>query len=179
MASKTNFILKATHVVFYIVFVALCILTGTLLFNYFFSQVVSPIATKNLSSGLNLYDLANKNVGFYHLLMWLLILASAAKALMFYFLVKIPHLLDLSQPFTAELSEKIFYVSYAAFVVALLLIITSDFSQWLTGQGIALIKIEDYLGGGEEFLILAGIMFFVANIFKRGVEIQTENSLTI
>ncbi len=33
--------------------------------------------------------------------------------------------------------------------------------------------------GSSEFLFMAGIIFIIALIFKRGVEIQSENELTI
>jgi hypothetical protein len=39
--------------------------------------------------------------------------------------------------------------------------------------------LQAYLGGGAEFLLLGGIIFMIAEVFKRGIEIQTENELTV
>jgi len=35
------------------------------------------------------------------------------------------------------------------------------------------------LGGADVWLFMGGILFFIAQIFKRGIEIQTENELTV
>ncbi len=179
MSSKTAKILKATYVLFYLAFIALCILTGSLLFNYFYSQFINPIAAFNLNQGLNLADLMSKDPANFHLLMWLLILIAATKALMFYFIIKIPYTLNISQPFTADISQKILHACYAAFGSSVLLAAASKLSERITGRGITLVKIENLVSGGGEFLMMACILFFVAYIFKRGIEIQTENDLTI
>jgi len=36
---------------------------------------------------------------------------------------------------------------------------------------------ENYISG--EFIFLAGVVFVIAQVFKKGVEIQTENELTV
>jgi hypothetical protein len=46
-------------------------------------------------------------------------------------------------------------------------------------RGVELRGLHRYLGGTGEFLFLAGIVFVIAQIFKRGIEIQTENELTV
>jgi hypothetical protein len=39
--------------------------------------------------------------------------------------------------------------------------------------------LQAYVGGAAEFLLLGGIIFMIAEVFKRGIEIQTENELTV
>ena len=36
-----------------------------------------------------------------------------------------------------------------------------------------------HLGGADVWLFMAVILFIIAQIFKRGIEIQTENELTV
>lgn len=179
MSTKTIQILKWTYYIFYIVFIALCVLAGTLLVNYLFSQFINPAAAANINLELNLLDVLMKVPPYYHALMWCLILAAGAKALLFYFIIKIPYSLDLSRPFTIEISKGIFYACYAALGVGIILIMAKRIAVSLTAKGLVIAKIESYVYGGAEFLMVAGILFFIASIFKRGVEIQSENDLTV
>lgn len=41
------------------------------------------------------------------------------------------------------------------------------------------VALIDNLRGGPEFIYFGGIIFIMAQVFKRGLEIQTENELTI
>jgi hypothetical protein len=50
---------------------------------------------------------------------------------------------------------------------------------WLAGKDIALKTFALFVGGGPEFLFLGAIVFVIAQVFKKGVEIQSENELTI
>lgn len=178
-SKKSVFSLKVLYVVFYIVFIALCVLTGILLGNYLFSLFINPLAAGSINAELNLTDVLAQQPNLYHLLMWILISIAAAKALLFYYIIKIPYSLDASRPFTNEFSKRVFSTSYTALGIGVLLILGQVINELLVIKGITVVKIEDYIGGGEEFLMTAGILYFIASIFKKGVEIQSESDLTV
>jgi hypothetical protein len=48
-------------------------------------------------------------------------------------------------------------------------------TRWLSKQ--AGLSLQDW--NGAEFLFVAGLVFIVSQIFKRGVEMQSENELTV
>lgn len=179
MSTRTIQILKWTYYIFYAVFIALCVLAGTLVVNYFFSLFINPAAAANINLELNLSEVLTKEPFYYHVLMWCIIVTAVAKALLFYFIIKIPYALDLTRPFTRIISKGIFYACYAALGIGVLLVLSKEVVQHLTMKGFVIAKIENYVGGGAEFLMTAGILFFIASIFKRGVEIQSENDLTV
>ena len=83
--------------------------------------------------------------------------------------------MDVRHPFTEAVSEQLSKISYVAVSAGLLAYIAQGHTKWLTKSGMDL---SENWGSGE-FLFLAGIIFIIAQIFKRGIELQTENELTI
>lgn len=47
--------------------------------------------------------------------------------------------------------------------------------QWMRQNGLPIP--ENWISG--EFIFLAGVIFIIAQIFKKGIELQSENELTI
>ncbi len=70
-------------------------------------------------------------------------------------------------------------MSAVALLTGVLTIVSNYYCHWLIGKGINLPTLTDYLGGGAEFIFFAGILYFISQVFNRGIEIQTENDLTI
>ncbi len=66
-------------------------------------------------------------------------------------------------------------ISQLALGAGILEIITAGYSKWLIKKGVSISE----SGGGAEFLFLAGVIFIIAEVFKKGVAIQTENDLTV
>lgn len=178
-SKKSVFTLKTFYILFYIVFILLCVFTGILLFNYLFSLFINPLAAETINGELNLFEVLTKQPNYYHLLMWSLIIVAGAKALLFYKIIKTPYSLDASRPFTEELLKTSFSISYIALFIGVFLTIAQTINEFLMTKGIIIEKIDAYVGGSSEFLMTAGILYFVASLFKRGVEIQSESELTI
>ena len=86
----------------------------------------------------------------------------------------------MAQPFSKEVRRFIFLLSYIALVIGLFSGYGVKYSGWLIKQGV---KMPDThylrLGGADVWLFMAVILFVIAQIFKRGIEIQTENELTV
>ena len=86
----------------------------------------------------------------------------------------------MAQPFNNEVRRFIFLLSYIAFVIGLFSGYGIKYSGWLIMQGV---KMPDThflrFGGADVWLFMAVILFVIAQIFKRGIEIQTENELTV
>lgn len=85
----------------------------------------------------------------------------------------------MSQPFDDVIIPILTKISRTALEIGILALIAREFVRSLIKQGTELPSMHDYLGGGIEFLFMAGIIFIIAQVFKRGLEIQTENELTI
>jgi hypothetical protein len=179
MTKRTLFILKTMNIIFWVIFLGLCIVTGSLLYSFLVSVFSNPSAAKNLYLGLDLSQLMAFNMANYYTMVLMIIVVAGLKALLFYFIIKIPLKMRIEQPFSIPIQKLMLNVSYVAFLVGICLVIADKYAGWLIEKGINLIKIEKYVYGGSAFLFLGAVIFFVAHLFKKGIELQTENELTV
>ena len=89
--------------------------------------------------------------------------------------IKIFSKIKLMNPFKMEIALTIEKISYVLFGIWIVSILSSVNSKWMlkwTGE---------YFGNGilNEYLFMAGLVFIISQIFKRGVELQSENELTV
>ena len=82
-------------------------------------------------------------------------------------------------PFIQEISKLISTISYTAFQVGVGIIFASAFFKGMEKRGYELDQIYSLMGGGSEYLLMAAILVAISQVFKRGVEIQSENELTV
>ncbi len=172
---KTTIILKIMNILFWIVFIGLCIKTGALLISFFVSLFINPEGAQNLYLGLNLYDLYIFDLGKYIGVASMLIALMAMKAYLAFLVVKLFLKFDLNSPFNENTVSIISKISHYALSIAVVAIIADGYGDRIIKQGI-LLQID---WGAEEFLFFAGIIYIIALVFKKGVEIQNENELTI
>ena len=57
--------------------------------------------------------------------------------------------------------------------------ITVNYSQKFTAMGIQLPNLTEHIGLGDAFLFFAGILYFISQLFAKGIELQKESGLTI
>jgi hypothetical protein len=179
MKKKTHELLIVMKVLTWIVFLGLCIKTGSLLISFFVSEFINPVAARNLYLGFDLSDLKAFSNGHYTAIVLSIVLLSALKALMFYLVIKIFLKLNLMNPFSADVALLIKKISYVALIIGALAIVVTEYSRWITEKGMVLITVTDFAGSGDSFLFFAGIIFIIALVFNKGIEIQTENELTV
>jgi len=86
----------------------------------------------------------------------------------------------MSQPFNSEMRLFIIKVSCLTFGIALFTEWGVKFTEWLVRQGVKMPDTQHLrLGGADVWLFMSVTLFVIAQIFKRGIEIQTENELTV
>lgn len=173
--------LKITNILSWIIFIGQCIQTGAFLFSYFVSMFINIAATKDIYLGLNLSELYHNSILYYNILLFMIILISGLKAYLFYFIIKIFLKLNFTHPFSNEIYALIIRISYIALAIGIIAIATKKWCDWLVNQDIQLpvLNLEQYIGGRSEFIFMAAVIFIIAQLFKRGIEIQSENELTI
>ena len=179
MKQNTTTIMIIMHVIAWVIFIGFCIKTGALIYSAFVSFVVNPVGASDLYLGLDLSYLFNYDKWYYGSLISLVIFISGLQAYIFYLLIKIFMKLNLVQPFSKEIAKLITNISFTALQIAILHIITNGYIKWLVKREVIIPSLHDYLGGASEFLLLGGIIFVIAQIFNRGLEIQAENELSI
>jgi len=179
MKTKTKKILTIMNIISWVVFIGLCIKTGAILYSFFVSLFINPVAASNLHLGLNLSNLYRFNISHYATIVSLIIFLSGLKAYLFYLLIKIFLKINFVHPFSTEVSLLISRISYVALGIGILTLAGNSYCEWLTKQGVVFPDLQVYLGGDDEFLLLGGIIFVIAQVFKKGIEIQSENELTV
>lgn len=165
-------------VIIWSIFIGLCIQAGTLLFTFVYS-FFKPTVAQDLYEGLNLYPLFLEEVWFYGGIVTLILCVAILKAQLFYAMIRIFIKIDLIHPFSKEIAKLISTLSYIAFEISFFLVLARGCTSWLIKRSFELDGIQSYLSGAGEYFLLSALIFAIAQVFKRGVEIQAENELTV
>ena len=179
MKTKTHELLIIMKVFTWVAFFALCIKTGILAITFFVSEFINPVAAKHLYPGLNLSGLKEFSNLHYSAIIVLVIVLTALKAFMFYRVIQIFMKLNLMNPFSTDVALLIKKISYVALSIGALAIMATQYSRWLSKKGVGLNRLTEFIDSGPAFLFFAGIIFIISLVFKKGIEIQTENELTV
>jgi hypothetical protein len=156
-------------VIIWSIFIGLCIQAGALLFTFTYS-LFKPTVAQDLHEGLNLYSLLTQNSWFYGGLVTLILSIAILKAQLFYTMIRI---------FSKEIASRISRLSNISFEIGVFLLITNSFTGWLAKREFEVEGVQSYLSGAFEYFLLSALIFAIAQVFKRGVEIQAENELTV
>jgi len=172
--TRTEQILTVMHILAWVAFIGLMVEAGAILVSYGVS-CVNPEAAKNLYSGLNLYNLRQINFWHYTLSVSFMVALSILKSLVSLQVIKTLSKFNLKNPFTMEVASRLEKISYVAFTTWLVTMLSNVHTWWL-------MKITGELHGNwisGEFIFMVGLVFIISQVFKRGVEIQSENELTV
>ena len=172
---KTKQVLVIMKVISWIIFIGLCIKAGAMMVSFFVSLFVNNEATYNLYSNLDLSSLYKQNQRYFIVAMFLLILLLALKVFIFYLVIKIFSKFNLNNPFSLKVTNLVSKIGYVSLGTGVIAVIANSYRVWLINKGF----LFPFGFGGSEFLFMAGILLIVVFLFKRGVELQNENDLTI
>ena len=179
----TNPILKVLQILSWIIFIGLCIEAGGIIVSTFLTLFINPLAVENSWGGsAYLSSLYRVSPEHYVVISITMIIVSVMKAIMFYLIVKlfVDNKLNFSQPFSMELKRFISNLSYLALGIGLFCQSGFKYSVWLTTKGFKTADLQSlHLEGGDVWLFMSVILFVIAQIIKKGIEIQKENDLTI
>ncbi len=179
----THQILKVLEIFSWILFIGLCIQAGSIIVNTYITLIMNPAGVENFWEGKEyLSTLYAFDHGHFMVITLSMIIVAVLKAILFYHIVKlfVEKKWNFSQPFSIELRSFILKSSYLALGIGLFSYFGFNYSLWLTKQGLAAAHLEAlHIAGADVWLFMAVILFVIALVVKRGIEIQTENDLTI
>ena len=171
-------ILKGLHVVSWIIFIGLCVEAGAMLFNFIFA-LLKPIAAHNVYKGLDLSALYEKEFPHFVGIMSGVVLLALLKAYLFYLVVRLFSKLNIEAPFSLAIAKIIEKISYEAFSIAIISVVANQYAEKLIEEGFEISETNIYWNDTAAFLMMAAIVYVIAQIFKRGIELQQENDLTV
>ncbi len=178
MSTKNNFVFKALHIVAWIIFVGLCIEAGALIVNFVFS-LFKPEVIQNLYQKLNLNSMYNRSQSAYFAMYSLVMTVAVLKAYLFYIIIKLVSKINLEKPFSNTVAKQIRQISYYTFSIGLISYIARQSAKNLQQKGFAIDMLNDFWVDSEAFILMAAIVYVIAVIFSKGIELQQEQDLTI
>ena len=178
MSKTNNFVFKALHVVAWVIFVGLCIEAGGMIVNFIFS-VLKPEWVGNLYQKLDLREVYQQNKWVFFGMYSFVLFISISKASLFYVVIALLHKLDMTKPFNSTVARKISKISYQTFSIGIISYIANQTAQNLQHHGYELDKLDQFWTDSQAFILMAAVIYVIAAIFSKGVELQRENDLTV
>jgi len=175
MSKANNFVFWGLYIVAWLIFVGLSIEAGGLIVNFFFS-LYKPEFVQNLYQKLDLTEMyKDSRLAFFGVYSFILII-SILKAFLFYTVIRLMHKIDLSKPFNIFVSRQI---SYYTLSIGLLSYIARQLVINLTHHGFVADNLNQFWVDSQAFILMGAVIYIIATIFKKGVDIQNENDLTV
>lgn len=178
----TPHILRFLEVFSWIIFIGLCIEAGGILFNTAYTLFINPQGAANFWEHANLEALYRFDRGHFAAMAIVMCIVAVLKAVMFYSIVLYfkNKKINFASPFHPALKNFITNLAYASFAIGIFSLSGARYSEWLTLQGTVVDDLHKlHIGGFDVWLFMSVILFVISQLVKRGIEIQTENELTI
>lgn len=177
MKKNNDFILDVLNVVSWMIFIWLCVEACALIYKFIYT-LLKPMDAPNTYKDL-ISELYQTQFPHFIGVMSFIVAISLLKAYLFYLVVKIFMKLNLVKPFTIEIAKLIEKISYEAFTIAIVSIIAQQYSKHLIQSGYDIGNMEKHWNDTIAFLMMAAIIFVISQVFKKGIELQNENDLTV
>ncbi|MFZ4462716.1 MAG: hypothetical protein ACOYN5_02660 [Bacteroidales bacterium] len=178
MSKTNNFVFWGLYIVAWVIFVGLCIEAGGLIVNFIFS-LYKPEFVQNLYQKLDLTEMYKESsLAFFGIYSFILTI-SILKACLFYIVIRLMHKMDLSKPFNTFVASQISQISYYTLSIGLLSYIARQLTKNLMHHGFVTDILNQFWEDSQAFILMAAIVYIIAVIFAKGIEIQNENDLTV
>lgn len=178
MTKTNNLIFWGLYIVAWLIFIGLSIEAGGLIVNFIFS-IFRPQVIPNLYQKLDLSEIYKESrmifLGIYSFILTISIL----KAVLFYIVIRLMHKMDLNKPFNTFVSKQILNISYYTIAIGLLSYIARQIVKNAMHHGFVTDGLDRFWADSQAFILMGAVIYIIATIFKKGVEIQNENDLTV
>ncbi len=178
----TKHLLLVLQVISWIIFIGLSIEAGGFIFSTIHAFFINPGEAKFNWANLDLTALYDYDTGHFLAMTSFISIAAILKATLFYIIIRVlnEQKLDLEDPFKPIIGRSVFNMAYVAIGIGLFSAWGSNYADHLEARGIAMPELQHLrLAGADVWLFMGVVLFVIALIFKRGIEIQSENDLTV
>lgn len=182
MSIKTDYILKALNVLSWIVFIGLCLDAGIFIVYTVLKLMLEPEQAAKMWKEVDLTAVYNYSESYFVTLTSLIIITTILKAMMFYVIIKFFYDKNFNMAKLFNETTKRFVLNLGYFSVGI-----AFFSSWGTGvveglvqKGVSMPDLRYMrLAGADVWWFMGIVLFVIAFIFKKGIELQNENDLTV
>ena len=178
MSEKNLLVFQGLKIVAWIIFVGLCIEAGGLIVNFFFS-LYNPEFVQNLYQKLDLSEMYKRSRWAFFSMYSFILIISILKSVLFYLLIKLVSNINLSKPFNSVVSIQITQISFYTLSIGLLSYLARQTAKNLQHKGYVIDTLNQFWADSQAFILMAAVIYVIATIFSKGVEIQNEIDLTV
>lgn len=178
MLKTNNLVFMSLQVISWIIFIGLSIDAAALLVNFIVS-IWKPGLVGNLYQKLDLRTLYQQNQWVYFGLYSFVLSIAFMKATLFWIVIKMMHKIDLSKPFSSFVSEQIKKISACTLSIGLFSHIAREIARNNQHHGYATGVLESFWEDSQAYIFMAAVVYVIYIIFKKGIELQNENELTV
>jgi len=178
MSKTNNTVFWILHIIAWIFFVGLSIEAGGLLVNFFFS-IYKPEFIPNLYQKLDLTGIYKDSKWMFFSVYSFILSIAMLKCYLFYVVIMLMLKMDLSKPFNNFVERKFFEISYFTLSIGFLSYIANQFTKKLAYYGFITDNLNQFWADSQAFVLMGAVIYIIATIFKKGVDIQNENDLTV
>jgi hypothetical protein len=178
MAKSNKLIFTGLQIVAWIIFVGLSIEAGALIVNFIFS-LFRPEFVQNLYQKLDLSAMYSTSKWAFFGMYSFILTISVLKAFLFFLVIMLLLKLDLAKPFNNYVARQITKISYFTLTIGLISYVALQTARNLEHHGYETTALDQFWADSQAYILMAAVIYIIASIFSRGVEIQDENDLTV
>lgn len=182
MKKQTDYVKMALLGISWLIFVGVSIEAAGFIVNTVITVFYEPPLGYVYWSGLDLSAAYRHHQGQFVTLAATIAIAAVLKAIMFYIIVALLHnkKWSLDRPFQEHAVRSIELIAYLALGIGFFSFWGSKVQANFASQGVPVLSLQQLrIGGADVWLFMGVILLVIARIFKRGVDIQLENDLTV
>lgn len=145
---------------------------------FFVASLTHPgMAPKIYKANVEWLHVKDFNLWYYSIGMTLVILISLFKATVWYLIFGLLQKIQIRTPFSMAVTKRLEILAYLLLLIWIVsAMILKTYSHYLSAEsGIHFQIVES----ADEYFFIAGIVYIISQIFKRGIEMQEENQLTV
>jgi Protein of unknown function (DUF2975) len=176
MKNKTTKVLMVLKVLAWLALVGYVFQCGGQIISFGLS-LFNHDAPKNIyGSSLSLHDMYQHNQQYFIYIMSFVIALSAMHSYVWYRVAGLLTKLNLQDPFSRRVARALEEIGIQLLGIWIVSVIAQQSVAWMakdTGIHVG------SLHAVHEYLFIAGIVYIISQVFKRGIEIQEENELTV
>ena len=172
---KTNQSIQVLSILSWIIFIGLCIQAGTIAFSFVMSIIKDNPQLSGMEMDtiiLNEKDLTWFVFSGYFTLKFSL---AALKAWLFYLVIQALTQLNVEEPFSKAIGDLILKMARTCLDIGILAVITHSYVKFTFYQQLSV----GFTNQDSNFFFLAGVLYVIAIIFRKGIELQAEQELTV
>ncbi|MDX9704737.1 MAG: DUF2975 domain-containing protein [Weeksellaceae bacterium] len=173
---KTQNILFFLKIISWIAFIGYAIVCGSVIFSFVLSFINPEIAKNMYKINPAIFELKEKNTVTFIFGFSLLIALAFMLAYLWFLVIKLFDKLNLKNPFSIETARHLEKTAFHLMGIWVVSLVAKTYLNWQSGD---YMQFDFKIGEGNNFLFMAAIVYIISQIFKRGIEMQEENELTV